>query len=140
MVILNKQIRDKIADHGKRDYPHECCGFLFGRDHDERREIIKALPVENIHSEDQRRRFQVSPKDYMKAETFADENDMEFLGIYHSHPDHPSVPSEHDLKQAVPFFSYFILSVKNGQPDTLQSWKLNSENIFQEEKLKIENQ
>ena len=36
---------------------------------------------------------------------------MTLLGVYHSHPQHPAIASEHDLRSAQPFFSYVIYSV-----------------------------
>ena len=59
--------------------------------------------------------------------------ELDLLGVYHSHPDHPSQPSEHDLRSAVPGFSYIIVEVRNGRPMTLRSWTLNNERRFDEE-------
>lgn len=139
MIQLSARTKKKIEEHGQRAYPNECCGFLFGREENDR-VIMKSIEVENTHEEDQRRRFKISPSDYLNAEKFADEHDLDFLGIYHSHPDHPSLPSEHDRKQAMPYFSYFILSVKEGRPDKLQSWRLDESFQFDEEEINIKNQ
>lgn len=54
------------------------------------------------------------------------------LGFYHSHPDHPPIPSETDLKFAWPFFSYPILAVKKGQFDTVKSYELNNGKLAEE--------
>ena len=136
MIQLQESIKQEIDQHGVETYPHECCGFLFGTESDEKREITSILKASNHHEGNHRRRFRIDPKEYMKAESFAEKNNMDFLGIYHSHPDHPSLPSEHDRKQAMPFFSYIIVSIKNGNSDTVQSWRLNSEFQFEEEKIK----
>jgi proteasome lid subunit RPN8/RPN11 len=61
----------------------------------------------------------------MKAEQYALLYDTTLIGVYHSHPQHPAIPSEHDLKQALPFFSYIIVSVLDGKSDNLFSWRLN---------------
>jgi proteasome lid subunit RPN8/RPN11 len=74
----------------------------------------------------------------MKAERYALENELELLGIYHSHPDHPAIPSEHDFRQAVPFFSYIIMSVRHGSNKRLTSWRLNDDNKFEQERIIIE--
>ncbi len=116
-------------------YPYEGCGFLFGTD-PEIRKITVALPVKNTKTENQRRRFEISPLDYMKAERYALQNNMNLLGIFHSHPDHPAKPSEHDLKQAVPFFSYIIVSVENGKSVHVTSWRLNDSGVFENEIVK----
>jgi proteasome lid subunit RPN8/RPN11 len=57
------------------------------------------------------------------------------LGVYHSHPKHPAIPSEHDRKAAQPFFSYVIVSVMSNDDITVRSWLLNDDQQFDEEKI-----
>ncbi|MEL7533535.1 MAG: M67 family metallopeptidase [Bacteroidota bacterium] len=131
--ISAEALSTMVSDAEAR-FPNECCGFFYGKD-DEQRKITLAKAVINSKEGDQRRRFEISALDYMKAERFAMENDLSLLGIYHSHPNHPAIPSEHDRKQAVPTFSYIILSIQEGEFDHLRSWQLNPEEQFEEEYL-----
>ncbi len=112
-----------IRRHGELSYPYECCGFLFGSETPDRH-LAVALPVDNNQEGDQRRRFEISIRDYMRAEAYAARHDLTLLGVYHSHPDHPAIASEHDLAVAMPFFSYVIVSVRQGQAEDLRSWRL----------------
>ena len=122
--------------HAEETYPLECCGFFFGQGDEEK--IVEAVrPVSNSKEGDQRRRFEISPVDYMNAELYAEENGLRLLGVYHSHPDHPARPSEHDRKQAVPFFSYIIISVQNGQSEDVTSWRLNDDQQFDPEEINV---
>ena len=121
--------RDALAS-----FPNECCGFFYGKD-DEVRHVELALPVENSKEGNQRRRFEISPLDYMMAEQKALELGLTLQGIYHSHPLHPAIPSEHDLKQAVPFFSYIIVSVQPGQVEDTRSWILDEKGEKFEEEI-----
>ena len=116
-------------------FPDECCGFLFGTENDDERIIEEVMVVNNSKEGDKRRRFEITPKDYLKAERYADEKNLLLLGVYHSHPNHPAVPSEHDRVAAQPWFSYVILSVINKVYAGLRSWRLNEENQFEEEKI-----
>ena len=75
----------------------------------------------------------------MKAERYALENNTTLLGVYHSHPNHPAKPSVHDLKQAVPFFSYIILSVSETAVEDLTSWQLDTAGQFVQENVLKEN-
>lgn len=127
---LNTMQRDAVDA-----YPYECCGFMYGPG-DEPRDITLAKPAKNTREENRERRFEIDAKDYMAAEKFADNNQLLLLGVYHSHPDHPAIPSEYDLRQALPFFSYTILSVRKGRLHDLKSWRLNDERRFEEEILK----
>lgn len=131
---INPLARAQMEQHAEATYPLECCGFFYGREGDDR-QVIHALPVDNRKEGDQRRRFEVSPLDYMKAEKYALENGLDLLGVYHSHPDHPALPSEHDRKQALPNFSYIILSVRKGKAKELRSWRLKEAESFFDEEL-----
>lgn len=122
--------------HALADFPNECVGFFYGSTADGNKSVTEYLPLENSKEGDQRRRFEVHPLDYMKAEKHGIDNGLDLLGIYHSHPLHPAIPSEHDLKQAVPFFSYIIASVNESAVVDTTSWQLNEENTeFEKEKL-----
>ena len=136
-IKLEKQVVEYINKHGLEAFPNECCGFLFG-DESDGRAINIAQRVVNSKEGDQRRRFEISPMDYMKAERFALENNTTLLGIYHSHPNHPAIASEHDLAKAMPYFSYIIISVMEDNVADIKSWKLkDEERAFQEEQVEI---
>ena len=112
-----------IRTHGREAYPHECCGALLGRDGVVT--AVHALP--NTTEEGPRRRFLVRAADYRDAERQAAEREVELIGFYHSHPDHPARPSQYDLDHAWPSFSYVIVSVMNGEPAAVTSWRLRED-------------
>jgi proteasome lid subunit RPN8/RPN11 len=128
--------RKVMEEDALRLFPDECCGFLYGRDETER-EIIFAQPVHNAKEGDKRRRFEITPKDYLRAENYAIEHDLTLVGIYHSHPLHPAIASEHDRAVAMPWFSYVILSVFPEEIKDTKSWQLNAERQFVEESLRF---
>jgi proteasome lid subunit RPN8/RPN11 len=106
---------------------------MYGRQEGSDRIITKALTINNSATENRKRRFVISPQDYLKGEQFALQNDLDLLGIYHSHPNHPAVPSEHDRVAAQPFFSYVIISVAEDGVKNVRSWLLNEGEQFEEE-------
>jgi proteasome lid subunit RPN8/RPN11 len=115
-------------------FPDECCGFMFGQEKGEgNRQVTVAYPIHNSAVENRKRRFEIAPKDYLRGEQYALENDVQFLGIYHSHPNHPAIPSEHDRVAAQPWFSYVIISVSENEVKHARSWVLNDEFQFEEE-------
>ena len=136
---ITQELVDKMNAHGVEVFPFECCGFIFGEDREEGRLVTEVLPANNAKQGDQRRRFEIDPLEYLKAERHALSTDTTLIGIYHSHPNHPAIPSEHDLKQAVPFFSYIILSVEPDGVKDLTSWQLGQEKQFEKEEIQIEN-
>ncbi|WP_372634148.1 Mov34/MPN/PAD-1 family protein [Fodinibius sp.] len=133
---ISNHALQKMQDHAEADYPNECCGFFYGREGDIRQVRI-ARRVDNAKEGDQRRRFQIDPQDYRKAEQYAVDHDLDLLGVYHSHPDHPAEPSEHDRKVAMPWFSYIIISVGDGAVAGVRSWRLNDHRQFEEEPTEV---
>ena len=132
--INNKPMEEMIADAVK-SFPEECCGFMFGKEEPDNRIISMVNTVRNSKEGDKRRRFEISPLDYMSAERYAEENELLLLGIYHSHPNHPSIPSEHDRIAAQVYFSYVIISVSEKEFNSIQSWRLNDTTKFEEEQI-----
>jgi proteasome lid subunit RPN8/RPN11 len=117
---LMSGLADAIRRHGRETYPNECCGALIGLE-----SVVRHVtPLPNTTEEGARRRFLIRPSDYTFVETEAKRLNQELLGFYHSHPDHPARPSEYDLDHAFPFFWYVIVSVQNGQPETMTVWRL----------------
>lgn len=134
MISIEKRPLDQLSTDAMVSFPDECCGFLYGKENAGGMRIIsKIREVKNAKMGDKRRRFEISAKDYMLAERFALEDDLILLGVYHSHPDHPAIPSEQDRVAAQPYFSYLIISVIKGQIDHIRSWRLNEESRFEEE-------
>lgn len=139
MVQISEQIHEELKRDALNTFPDECCGFILGKENGEERVIEEIIVVKNAKEGDKRRRFEISPLDYLKAEQYAEDNNLTLIGIYHSHPNHPSVPSEHDRVVAQPFFSYIILSVRENEVVSTQSWVLNDEFQFEEEKVLVFN-
>ena len=137
MISIDPVARQLMIQDGLKTFPDECCGFFYGEeDADGNRHITEILVVNNAKDGDKSRRFEISPKDYLKGEQFAQEKNLAFLGIYHSHPNHPAIPSEQDRIAAQPYFSYIIISVLSNNKTHLRSWRLNDGFQFVEEEIK----
>ena len=122
-MALSATVDAAIRAHGASMFPDECCGALLGRDGI----VEQAYGLPNTTEEGPRRRFLVRPSDYRVAEARATESGLDLLGFYHSHPDHPAVPSPYDLDHAWPSFAYIIVSVMAGVPRDLRSWRLSDD-------------
>lgn len=139
MITLQPAAKELLLNDAVQAFPDECCGFLFGEeDHHGNRSISKIQVVINAREGDKRRRFVIAPLDYIRAEQYAEENNLLLLGVYHSHPNHPAIPSEHDRVAAQPYFSYIIVSVLDGKIGPLRSWRLNDDTQFEEETVAVE--
>jgi proteasome lid subunit RPN8/RPN11 len=60
------------------------------------------------------------------------------VGNYHSHPEHPAVPSQFDLEHLAPWptMSYVVVSVREGKAVDFRSWELEADRSrFNEEEV-----
>lgn len=135
MLSIPNELIERIAEHVQTAYPEEGAGFLLGGDGEVK--DIFALP--NAREDEARRnRYLITPEDYMKAEMKAAELGVDLIGVFHSHPDCPNVPSEYDREWAQPFFSYVITRVDEGRAVSHRSWKLAEDRSkYDEEELAI---
>ena len=134
---LGHALAEKIREHGEATYPDECCGALLGHDAEiahagsaaqaTPRRVISLLPLSNRNGDSPRNRFSVTAEDVRAAEAAAREQNLEVIGWYHSHPDHPAKPSEFDRQHAWPWYSYIIVSVQSGFACEMTSWRLNDD-------------
>jgi proteasome lid subunit RPN8/RPN11 len=123
MISIPAEIIRRIGSEGARAYPNECCGILLGLS--EVRSAADILPAHNgFESEERYHRFVIEPEDLRQAEKTAKARGLEVIGFYHSHPDHPAIPSSYDLEHAVPWYSYVIVAVAKGVAGELSSWRL----------------
>lgn len=132
-LIFKKEYIERMQTWLEENYPHEACGFFTGSEAGEDREIQDLWSVHNNSTENLRRRFVIDPLDYIKAEQKADDAETNLLGLFHSHPDHPAFPSEHDLAAAQPYFSYVIASVVDGKLGDVRSFRLGDGEFIEEE-------
>jgi proteasome lid subunit RPN8/RPN11 len=138
MIQLSASHHNEIAAHGERDYPHECCGLLLGRFSENGTKVVSELyPISNAREEAAKRnRFLIRPEELLRGERYAAKKELEVIGFYHSHPDHPAVPSEYDLAHAWPVYSYIVVAIKAGQMEDLRSWEMQADRSrFEEEEL-----
>jgi len=137
MLNLTAELKKNIKAAGEATYPNECCGIILGEiSEDGTKNAKRTEKIDNSsENNEQYHRFLITPEDMFKAEKIARAAKMEIIGFYHSHPDHPSMPSGYDRDHALPFYSYVIISVDDGKAQVLTSWELTAdrENFVQEE-------
>ena len=129
MIQLSENHRTEIVAHTERDYPYECCGLLLGSFAAGGLKVVaEVYPISNAREEQAKRnRFLIRPEELLRGERYAETKALEIVGFYHSHPDHPAVPSQYDLEHAWPLYSYVVLSVNAGAAHDLRSWEMQAD-------------
>lgn len=122
-LYLRSNVVQSIITHASETFPEECCGFLVGGKGSDS-VVTESRRAKNSATESRENRYVIDPLEIMKCEKESASGGFRVLGYYHSHPDHPSVPSEFDRQNAWPGYSYLIISVVSGKNAGMRSWRL----------------
>ena len=139
MLKISEKVLREIYDHTEASYPYECCGLMIGKMSTDTRVVHTFRKCRNLNKERARDRYELDPLDHLRTQQEFEGTEFEIVGIYHSHPDHPSRPSQTDTDAAHHGYSYVIVSVQQGTVASANSWVLNeAERKFYEEPLVTE--
>jgi proteasome lid subunit RPN8/RPN11 len=136
MKITDAQLK-RIYAHAQETYPYECCGFLLG-DY-EAGGLVRQVRRATNQNQERTDRFIISGEEFAETQFAADDAGLEIIGIYHSHPDWPAIPSQTDMDNAWEEVHYLITSVHEGRPFNTNVWRLAVEGLrrFVPESLEI---
>lgn len=124
-VAWPRGVDAQVMAEAGRAYPEECCGLLLGTPEGETR---AAAPLTNAEQAERRRvSYLLAPGEYRRTEQQAREHGLDVVGVYHSHPDHPAVPSASDVAEAWPGWLYVIVPVDQGVPGDARGWRLRTD-------------
>jgi proteasome lid subunit RPN8/RPN11 len=123
-LVITPEDLAAIGRHGEATFPEECCGFLIGHAKAETTVVERLLPVDNERQDSRHNRYVIEPETVLAAHKAARAEGADVVGYYHSHPDHPSRPSDFDREHAWPGLSYLIVSVMKGRVADARSWRL----------------
>ena len=111
---IERQAMELVRRHAAEGYPNEICGMLLagiGSD-----VVTQTRPVRNTVVERARDRYEMDPLDQIRIQRECDEDGLEIVGYYHSHPDHPARASITDSTRSWAGPVYVIVSCNQGQP------------------------
>ena len=123
MVRIEAEPWAAMVAHARQAYPNECCGAMIGSIAEDGKLVTEAIPLQNAFEGAQAARYELRPQDLLAADKAARERQMDLIGIYHSHPDCDAYFSKRDLEHSCPWFSYVVLSVKEGRFDHANSYR-----------------
>jgi proteasome lid subunit RPN8/RPN11 len=127
MIRIEKPAWETMVAHARAAYPDECCGAMLGSVDGEEKTVRQAIPMENAHRGPQGSRYELRPEDLLAADREARRQGLDLVGIFHSHPDCDAYFSETDLKNSCPWYSFVVLSIRNGAFDHANSFLPNAD-------------
>ena len=128
MIRLTGDQLTQIQSAATEAYPAECCGLLVGKNiADDVIEVSRIVPSVNVLADKGNDRFEIDPQTRIDLERNLRGTTDSIIGHYHSHPDHPAIPSNTDLAQAYePDLIWLIVSVRAGAPKEVKAHRLET--------------
>ncbi len=128
MLVLRKDLLDKIIAQCKKEFPNEACGILAGKD----AQVEKVYEMTNRDKSPES--YFMETKEQFKVMKEIRTKGLEMLGIYHSHVKSPAYPSGRDVEMAFyPEASYVIISLQDKDNPSMRSFKIREEKTSEEE-------
>jgi proteasome lid subunit RPN8/RPN11 len=113
-ILLSQLDFNKMLVHVDQCYPEEACGILAGS----KERVSRVIPVENeLHSQVE---FRMKPVELLNALLWIEDQGLEMIAYYHSHPDGPSFPSQTDIRQFMYPGAAVLIIIKS-----LSHWGIN---------------
>ncbi len=128
MIFIIPSVLAAIEAHAISAYPEECCGLLLAEAPppvapEVGTRIVEAIPAQNLAPSNRGSRFTLDPRAFMHADRMARGKGLAVVGCYHSHPDHPAMPSATDVALAWEDFWYVIVPMAGARPGAARAWR-----------------
>jgi proteasome lid subunit RPN8/RPN11 len=162
-VVIPKSVYHVISEWADKAYPNEGIGLLIGTMKGGNKTVVRFAPLTNIilgktvaqlssqedarfstlpdfrkHENSGKKEFAMDPQEFNRETLKAEKENLDVIGVVHTHPDHPPRPSETDASQ--PFlaqWSNIIVSVQMGKTKEMKSWFRDSDDQpFTEETIR----
>ncbi|HXX71053.1 MAG TPA: M67 family metallopeptidase [Candidatus Acidoferrum sp.] len=119
-IRIRRDLLKQLLEHAEREPLGECCGLLGG----ERGVITVGIPAKNVAS-DPAKNYEIEPAEIVRMMREFRTRELDFLGIYHSHPTGENRPSVRDIELA--YYSeavYVILSPRTDVPQPVRAFSI----------------
>ncbi len=127
MIEFTRATYDDVVYHAYDGDEAEVCGVLAGTQgaDGDPSVVTRTYATENV-AETPRIRYLIDPEAQLEAIEAAEDDGLDVVGFYHSHPTGPTEPSETDAARATwPGYSYVICAL-DGYP-YVGSWRWRGE-------------
>lgn len=111
-LFLPVSLQQQIAAQARAAFPRECCGLLEGRIETGTARVSAIHAAKNLS--DEHDRFEIDPRDHLRAQAIARANGNAIAGCYHSHPNGRPVPSGRD-GDSDDGFIWLIAAIRDGE-------------------------
>ena len=127
-IYLPAALYEEMMRHAAVHFPEEACGLLAGLFDGSTARVMHFLPIENmLHSP---LVYEMEPLEQVRAMIAIESEGLELVGIFHSHPSGPAVPSPSDVAQAYyPDAAYIIISLADRQRPSARAFLIRDNGV-----------
>src|SRR5437773_7305500 len=140
-ITFTSESWQSLRQLSEEAYPFEGCGLLLGPLSQEK-VVRQIVTLRNVLRDEGRGRFDFSfsPKEFMEAQRGAEKQQLDVVGIFHTHPDHPPRPSATDTSQPMLAGWINIIAAVNGGTfkEAKAWWREDEQTPFVEAPLIVE--
>ena len=130
LQILRKHLLEMI-NHAREQAPNEACGILAGSNE----RVLRLYRARNAALSPTS--YRLHPDEQYRIFKDIEDRGLEILGIYHSHPSSPAVPSATDIGQAYSSeVSYVLISLTDRMDPQVRAFRITEEG-FREQDLSV---
>ena len=123
---ITRSVLQKMLEAAREDSSRECCGLIAGR----AGVVTTIFVAPNTLSS--ATAYEIAPQELFKIFHEIRAQNLDFLGIYHSHPQLENIPSPTDIARAYyPDAIYFIISPKPDAPKPIRAFRIRGGNVTQ---------
>jgi proteasome lid subunit RPN8/RPN11 len=127
MQIERKHLSD-IISYARDEAPREACGILAGRNG----RVLRIYRTRNADRSPTS--YRLDPDQQFRVFKDIEDRGLELIGIYHSHPSSPAVPSDRDVEQAYyPEVSYVLISLADPAEAQIRAFRITAEGVTEED-------
>jgi [CysO sulfur-carrier protein]-S-L-cysteine hydrolase len=142
-VIWNTGTAGKLLEACRLALPYECCGLLIGRSgNEDTLAMVTGFRVMRNASSRPGEHFEFDPQEWVELlykNDPASGRAADMIGIFHSHPQAPAVPSEEDLAIQWEFPVYAILSLEHDNTPSLRCYRPHASRSWEEQAVMFRN-
>ncbi len=120
-IVITSEHLERITAHCAACYPHEACGILSGIAN----RVLKVYPMTNI--EPSSVSYYMDPGEQFRIMKEMREAGQGMVGIFHSHPQSPAVPSPKDIHLAAYDDAiYLIVGMNAGMVEEIRAFSIRN--------------
>ena len=121
MVVIPATILAEMIEHVRKGYPEEACGLLGGA----HAKVLLHQATTNVEPENKKIRYLIEPLEQLRFEEELDRQNLDLVGIYHSHTHTPARPSPTDVRTAYyPDTFYILISLIDFDHPDVRAYKI----------------